>query len=134
MSKIADVIMFSALKCIGTSIDPIYELGKEIEVDYDIESSIYENQCNVLRKLAELIEAEKIKESFEDKIEGIYEDAKKNLAEYWHCDKVSCENCGIFDGVNPIEHYDSVSCTKAMMIDLLNRLENLFREKYDVEA
>lgn len=114
--------------------DPIKEMADFLGTEYRLDRSTFENQRNMLRDLIGYIEVKVGEQDFEDKRAEIYEDAKKSLSEYWCCEKNSCANCHIFDGVNPMEHYDSVSCTKAMMIDLLNRLENLFREKYDAEA
>lgn len=87
----------------------------------------------MLRDFIVYIEVKVGEQDFEDKRAEIYEDVKKRLSEYWHCEKISCASCHIFDGVNPKEHYDCVSCSNAMKIDLLTRLENLMVEKYDAE-
>ena len=114
--------------------DPIKEMACFLGTEYRLDRSTFENQRDMLKGLIGYIEVKVSESDFEDKRAEIYEDAKKSLAEYWHCEKISCANCHIFDGVNPIEHYDSVSCSNAMRIDLLTRLENLMLEKYDAEA
>ena len=57
-----------------------------------------------------------------DTLERIEEDARKELWHYWGCIGARCAECpALIDGKTPRDHYHTVSCADAKVLDLLHR-------------
>lgn len=61
-----------------------------------------------------------------DSWERLEEDANKNYATYWECDRIPCYDCpAIVDGKKPDERYCALNCLEAMKSDLVRRARAL---------
>ena len=61
-----------------------------------------------------------------DSWERLAEDARKDSFDYWECYGFCCEECpAVVDGKTPCHRYDTISCTRAMSLDILARAKAL---------
>lgn len=62
----------------------------------------------------------------EDTQERIDADALKSFSKYWRCEGCACAPCpSKIEGRTPSSHYETVSCDKARIFDLLRRQREL---------